>query len=446
MKTALGYKPPNYEEKDETVTDHVIVTIEWKLPNPDNRVEWTLWSTSLDTRSRQFKINFASTAIELQKHKHVYYEPHYITWICRNCYPFDDSVHTTLCTHNGKYCAPDPDDDLEHGISGQDIVNENLRQICIFRNTNETEDYKKFWDYVQNFASDCTPDETDVGNTGKFNEECSISVQKKVGLDPAKTKNCIEASECREANQKIHLHNKEFICSSNNENVLLRQEQEQQGVDRIFILPTMIINGEQYRGDLARSSVLRAICAGFVPGTKPSTCFSPRVGGLQYVVKGAGFNNVNGIYTQISEDDVQLTSFVGTDKTNKENNYFVIRFHDGQWKIEDGSDVYYFNKNEAEFPPESGWQPGEKAKNTVAPKVHTYVPEKDKEVVHKESNQTTMIIVVIAVVVIAIASVLFYRRRLRSEMRQEVRSILAEYMPLTDVDSEEYRKGSSQLI
>lgn len=159
---------------------------------------------------------------------------------------------------------------------------------------------------------------------------------------------------------------------------------------------------------------------------------------MQYVVKGAGFNNVNGIYTQISEDDVQLTSFVGTDKTNKENNYFVIRFHDGQWKIEDGSDVYYFNKNEAEFPPESGWQPGEKAKNTVAPKVHTYgekplfiflfflfanqmcfklsVPEKDKEVVHKESNQTTMIIVVIAVVVIAIASVLFYRRRLRSEV------------------------------
>ncbi len=41
---------------------------------------------------------------------------------------------------------------------------------------------------------------------------------------------------------------------------------------QVFILPTIRINKAQYRGKLAVTEVLRAICAGFVEGNRPSAC------------------------------------------------------------------------------------------------------------------------------------------------------------------------------
>ena len=46
---------------------------------------------------------------------------------------------------------------------------------------------------------------------------------------------------------------------------------------QVFILPTIRINGVQYRGKMATAEVLRAICAGFVAGNTPQAC--SKVGG-----------------------------------------------------------------------------------------------------------------------------------------------------------------------
>ena len=46
---------------------------------------------------------------------------------------------------------------------------------------------------------------------------------------------------------------------------------------QVFILPTIRINGVQYRGKMATAEVLRAICAGFVAGNTPQAC--TKVGG-----------------------------------------------------------------------------------------------------------------------------------------------------------------------
>lgn len=40
----------------------------------------------------------------------------------------------------------------------------------------------------------------------------------------------------------------------------------------VFILPTLRINGAQYRGKLAVNEVLQAICAGFEKGNRPKSC------------------------------------------------------------------------------------------------------------------------------------------------------------------------------
>ena len=39
----------------------------------------------------------------------------------------------TQCTNSGRYCSFDPEYDLYHGISGMDVVQENLRQLCIWK-------------------------------------------------------------------------------------------------------------------------------------------------------------------------------------------------------------------------------------------------------------------------------------------------------------------------
>lgn len=41
---------------------------------------------------------------------------------------------------------------------------------------------------------------------------------------------------------------------------------------QVYILPTIRINDGQYRGRLAYSDVLRAICSGFMKGQEPSAC------------------------------------------------------------------------------------------------------------------------------------------------------------------------------
>ena len=63
---------------------------------------------------------FVPVARELEKNW-TRFTPHYIVWICPR--PFRNSPECqTSCIHQGRYCTPDPDGDLENGYSGKDIV------------------------------------------------------------------------------------------------------------------------------------------------------------------------------------------------------------------------------------------------------------------------------------------------------------------------------------
>ena len=49
------------------------------------------------------------------------FTPHYIVWVCPESYRSSDECQSQ-CIHNGRYCTPDPDGDLQAGYSGRDIV------------------------------------------------------------------------------------------------------------------------------------------------------------------------------------------------------------------------------------------------------------------------------------------------------------------------------------
>jgi len=52
------------------------------------------------------------------------------------------------CTNQGRYCHEDPEGDVASGISGVHVVQENLRQMCIWDQANKTAaDNAKWWRY-----------------------------------------------------------------------------------------------------------------------------------------------------------------------------------------------------------------------------------------------------------------------------------------------------------
>ena len=52
--------------------------LEWSIPSPDNRVEWELWTTSIDESSMDFLTDFKSTALALGLHQE--FTPHFYTY------------------------------------------------------------------------------------------------------------------------------------------------------------------------------------------------------------------------------------------------------------------------------------------------------------------------------------------------------------------------------
>eukprot|EP00808_Paulinella_micropora_P010848 g70476.t1 len=241
----------------------VTVAITWNIPNPDAVVEWTLWTSSNDPQSMDFKKVFGDAVIALNTS--AVFTPHYVilNGSQYNCY--NTGLCGSQCINNGLYCTGDPDNNINRGVSGAQVIQENLRQICVFRTVNQTREYHKWWDYVSKFQEKCAL-EDDL-----WTEACSNSVLDLVRIDRNMVKNCVDGSK-----------------TSGDKNTLLDAEVKALGADGIFYLPTVIINSVQYRGslhcaqplDVVHCGVLEAICSGYAPDTQPCACDSTSGCGL----------------------------------------------------------------------------------------------------------------------------------------------------------------------
>jgi len=63
---------------------------------------------------------FVPVARELEKNW-TRFSPHYIVWVCPRVYR-QTAECQSQCIHEGRYCTPDPDGDMENGYSGADVV------------------------------------------------------------------------------------------------------------------------------------------------------------------------------------------------------------------------------------------------------------------------------------------------------------------------------------
>lgn len=246
---------------EATSSGTVVVTMEWGVPHPDGIVEWSLWTSSHDENSREFKSTFAEVSAALGE-KAVFNAHYYIlTGDKYGCTSGKGDACGNQCTNEGRYCAVDPEHDVNVGIDGTSVVKENLRQLCVFQIATKTQNNSLWWDYVNEFGKEC-----DTGTSTDFSVACSTRVLDRLRINKNDVNSCVV--------------NSGGYSSSGGPNTLLDYELRNRTEKGIFLLPTILINDVAYRGSLTcptpvepeTCGVLSALCDGYAAGTAPPAC------------------------------------------------------------------------------------------------------------------------------------------------------------------------------
>ena len=227
----------------------VEASIEYGLPESDV-VDYTLWTSALDPQALDFKQGFGDIAqsIELKtRFSARYFIVNGTSYGCDR----DSQICGNQCTNKGKYCAVDPDHDLGAGISGADVVLENLRQMCVFDIAHADKKTYLWWKYVNSFRAECA-----IRN--QVNEACFRRAASKVPeISVDRVLQCVADSGPTGSD-------------SSDRNGRLDKELKRRSEDGVYLMPTVLVNNVTYYGTL--SGVLRTIRTAFTDGTEPSIC------------------------------------------------------------------------------------------------------------------------------------------------------------------------------
>lgn len=240
--------------KAELMANNIVqLEMAWSLPSPDDRVEYDLWTVPTEAVSRPFLKDFQKVAEALGSQ--AYFTPHMFIYYgiksgCQGANGLNQCYN--LCTNNGRYCATDPDNNLDKGISGADVVLESLRRICIWKHYGEANGIgSEWWNYVNEFRERCdTPDFF-------TNDDCIRDAYKRAKTDERIVDQCIRDSGGTEKDAS---------------NAFLDTELDAQQQRGVVILPTAFVNTAALRGALTVANVFTAICAGYLAGTEPKIC------------------------------------------------------------------------------------------------------------------------------------------------------------------------------
>jgi len=225
----------------------------WSVPNPDNHVEYDLWSTVTDKQSTVFQKMWLDAEKALGGTAS--FTPHYYIYdglkaMCRDDESGLDTCFT-LCTNEGRYCAIDPDSVLDEGISGADVVKESLRRLCIWDIYQADGSGSEFFQYVNEFDDYCDTDKEFMKIS------CVNHAMMRAEIDVERVNDCVEKSGGFE---------------TAGENTMLQDQLDAVEEFGIIVLPVAYVNGIPLRGTLDFDVVFKAICAGYADGTVPDIC------------------------------------------------------------------------------------------------------------------------------------------------------------------------------
>ncbi|XP_057855322.1 vacuolar-sorting receptor 1 isoform X1 [Cryptomeria japonica] len=382
IEKKLGDKLKEAIKKGEMVN----INLDWResVPHTDERVEYELWTNSNDecglkcNMQMEFLKNFKGAAQILEKEEHTKFTPHYITWYCPLAFTVSKQCKAQ-CINNGRYCAPDPEQDFNRGYDGKDVVTENLRQLCVFNVAKDDGKPWVWWDYVTDFHIRCPMKDQ------KYNKECADGVIKSLGLDRKKIEKCMGDP------------------NADTENSILKAEQDAQvghgSRGDVTIVPTLVINNRQYRGKLDKGAVMKAICSGYKETTEPTVCLNDDMETNECLVNNGGC---------WQDKKANITACKDTFRGRVCECPLVegVQYKGDGYTHCDGSNLPF-----AYF--------------------YSYYGKKSQQ---KTTGGGAIIFVLFVVAALAIGGYIYYKYRFRSYVDSEISAIMAQYMLL---DSQE---------
>lgn len=141
------------------------------------------------------------------------------------------------CINDGNYCVQIFDPSIN--ATGKALIEEAVRQMCIYQLEKDKKGAYKFFDYMSNMPDTCM---------GQFTSECSAKVQNKVGISKKDVNKCYEG----------------------NFTSILEREFNSSLSAGVYYTPAVVVNNVSLRGTLDVNSIFGAICVGF--NMTPSVC------------------------------------------------------------------------------------------------------------------------------------------------------------------------------
>jgi hypothetical protein len=224
----------------------VVAELAWDIPT-NHVVNVDMWISSASRESMRFLREFAPKRRVLDSV--ISFTPHYAVFGMDSANP---AVYNELCTSvKAEYCAEDPDG--AGRVTGKDVLEEDVRQLCIHEtykkvsNEGKVTFSQEFWDYIEKLGESCPLDGCPANGPeceDGFGYKCSLKLMRQVGINTDTIGEC--ATKTKEAK--------------------LKNEREHPA----WSPRALRINGWRYTGMLDTDLVTRAICSGFI--TVPPEC------------------------------------------------------------------------------------------------------------------------------------------------------------------------------
>lgn len=255
IPSVLMFKQDADPVKDALISGSPVrMELGWSLPNPDDHVEWDLWTHPLDYAATAFKLEFKETAVALKGRAEMTPHEYFYDGLESGCINLStkENMCGNMCTNKGRYCANDPYGDQNFGISGADVVSEGARRACIWDIYGKDDGVgEEWWDYIREFEANC--DTADLF----MKDSCIRDISQTVNVDFDLVEQCLYENGG---------------LTDDQENKILQNELDAKAKAGIVVLPVVHVNGVPIRGGLEFPTVFKAICAGFKSGTEPDVC------------------------------------------------------------------------------------------------------------------------------------------------------------------------------
>jgi pentatricopeptide repeat domain-containing protein 1 len=253
--------------------DAPVVQLDWTSEHRSEVVRWQLWDSTYDnhfsglSEHRSLMVQLAKIALALGKSTE--FTPRYFLvpgdrWFesgeevdCVADYGVNKHSATcdAQCTNRGRYCLASPDSET---VTGKDLVQEDLRQMCVHRWATAQNQAGLWWRYIVKLGEECSK--------ASRTSECSFAAMAKLRIDGDAIARCVQESGG---------HGRD-----DNENSLYEQEIKFGKSLGLMSVPRVFINEQPYWGRLhcpepihpSTCGLFAKICSAFEEGQAPAVC------------------------------------------------------------------------------------------------------------------------------------------------------------------------------